>query len=79
MTYREIHNLYSAAPFQPFQIVLTNGTRLLVDHPEFMAFSRDHRTVFVYEHNGGLQRLDIKLIIALDDVRNGSRPRKRKR
>ena len=77
MTYQEIHDLYSAAPFQPFHIVLTNRTRLLVDHPEFMAFSRDHRTVYVSKRDGGNQRIDIKLIVTLDDVRNGSRRRRR--
>ncbi|MBV9009636.1 MAG: hypothetical protein JO354_10810 [Verrucomicrobia bacterium] len=76
MTVREIRELYSAAPFKPFEIVLTNGTRLLVDHPEFLSFSRDFRTVYVSKRNGGADRVDVKLIVALDESPNGARKRK---
>jgi hypothetical protein len=79
MDIEEIRNLYSAAPFKPFEIVLTNGARVLVDHPEFMAFSRDRRTVHVYDVDGAGKRIDVKMIIALNGVKNGSRPHKRKR
>lgn len=79
VNYKEIHAAYSAAPFQPFEIVLINGTRVLVDHPEFMSFSTDYRTVYVSKLDGGAQRIDVKLVIALEELRNGSRPRKRKR
>jgi hypothetical protein len=79
MNYKEIHVLYSAVPFQPFEIVLTNGARLLVDHPEFMSFAKDYRTVYVSRIGGGTERVDVKLIVALDDMKNGARPRKRKR
>ncbi len=79
MNHKEIRALYSPAPFEPFEIVLTKGTRVLVDHPEFMSFSNDYRTVYVSRVGGGTQRIDVKLITALDDVGNGARPRKRKR
>ena len=79
MNVDEIRELYAAAPFQPFEIVLTNGGRVKVDHPEFMSFSHDFRTVYVHERTGGLKRIDVKLIIAAQDAANGSRPRKRKR
>jgi hypothetical protein len=77
MSHKEIYALYSAAPFEPFQVVLTSGTRVLVDHPEFMSFSTDYRTVYISKTGGGTQRIDTKLIVALDEVRNGARPRKR--
>ena len=79
MNHKEIYALYSAAPFEPFEVVLTNGTRVLVDHPEFMSFSTDYRTVYISRTRGGTERIDTKLIVALDEVRNGARPRKRKR
>ncbi len=79
MNHKEIYALYSAAPFGPFEIVRTNGTRVLVDHPEFMSFSTDYRTVYISRIGGGTQRIDTKLIVALDEVRNGARPRKPKR
>jgi len=65
----EIRELYSAVPFEPFELVLTNGARLFVDHPEFMSFSRDYRT----------KRLDVKMIVVLNEMANGARTRKRKR
>ena len=79
MNIRDIKDLYSAAPFQPFEIVLPNSSAVRVDHPEFMSFSPDHRTVHVYELNGSGKRIDVKMIVALNEPRNGARPRKRKR
>jgi hypothetical protein len=75
----EIRELYSAVPFEPFELVLTNGGRLLIDHPEFMSFSRDYHTVHVHELNGSTKRLDVRLIVALNEKANGARTRKRKR
>ncbi len=74
----QLRELYSAAPFRPFEILLTNGARVLVDHPEFMSFTRDYRTVHVSDVDGTGKRIDVKLIIALNELKNGSRPRKRK-
>ncbi|PYI99530.1 MAG: hypothetical protein DME98_00335 [Verrucomicrobia bacterium] len=75
---KEIRELYSAAPFEPFELVLTNGSRLLVDHPEFMSFSRDYRTVHVHARNGSTKRIDVKMIVVVNEMANGSRTRKRK-
>jgi hypothetical protein len=77
MSVKEIRALYSAAPFKPFDLVLTNGTRVHVPHPEFMMFSHDFRTVYVAHTEGGSNRVDVKLIVALDDTKNGARKRKR--
>jgi hypothetical protein len=79
MSVKEIRELYSAARSKPFEIVLTNGTRLYVPHPEFMMFSQDFRTVYVSRPRGGSDRVDVKLIVALDDSPNGARARRRKR
>jgi hypothetical protein len=76
---QDIRDLYSAAPFNPFEIVLPNGSTVRVDHPEFMSFSPDYRTVHVYEVNGSGKRIDVKMIVALNELKNGARPRKRKR
>jgi hypothetical protein len=75
---KEIRELYSAAPFEPFELVLTNGALLLVDHPEFISFSRDYRAVHVHARNGSTTRIDVKMIAALNEMANGSRTRKRK-
>jgi hypothetical protein len=75
----EIRELYSAVPFEPFELVLKNGARLLVDYPEFMSFSRDYRKVHVHELKGSTKRVDVKMIVALNEMANGARTRKRKR
>ena len=64
MNIRELKDAYKAAPFQPFDIVLTNGRTVRVAHPEFMAFSPRGRTVVVYDEEG-LERIDIPLINSL--------------
>lgn len=79
MNVKEIRELYSAAPFEAFEIVLTNGARLLVDHPDFISFSRDYGTVHVHELDGSTKRIDVKMIVALNEMANGARTRKRKR
>jgi hypothetical protein len=76
---QDLRDFYSATPFQPFEIVLTNGTTVRVSHPEFMAFSPDYRTVHVWDLDRSGKRIDVKLIIALSELRNGARNRKRKR
>ena len=80
MIVKEIRELYSAAPFRPFEIVFTNGTTIYVGHPEFMMFSADHRTVYAAdERDGATKRIDVKMIIALNELKNRARPRKRKK
>lgn len=80
MNAKEIRNLYEAAPFQPFEVVLPNGSNVRIDHPEFMAFSRDYRTLHFYPVEGGAWHIDLKLITpARVPSRNGSKLRKKKR
>lgn len=79
MNVQNIRDLYSAAPFEPFEIVLTNGTSVQVVHPKFMSFAPDYRTVHIYSGNGSGKRIDVKMVIALNELKNGTKPRKRKR
>ena len=78
MTFEEVRKPYHAAPFRPFDIVLTGGRHVRVDHPEFMALSPDEDVVVVFEPDGHLT-IDVPLIVALKESRNGSAGRKRKR
>lgn len=79
MSVNDLRELYSAEPFAPFEIVLTNGSTVPVVHPEFMMFSPDYRTVHVADvSDGSTKRIDTKLIIALNEKplrkkRKGSR------
>jgi hypothetical protein len=78
VTFDEIKKLYYAAPFRPFEIVLTSGRQVRVEHPEFMALSPDEDTIVVYESDGHLT-IDVPLVIAVKELKNGARPRRRKR
>ncbi len=79
MNVEDIRDLYSAARFKPFEIVQTNGTTVRVAHPEFMSFSPDYRTVHVYSTDSDGKRIDVKMVIALNELKNGAKPRRRKR
>jgi hypothetical protein len=80
MNVKAIRELYSDAPFQPFEMVLTNGANVRVDHREFMMFSADYRTVYAGDvKDGSTKRIDVKMIVALNELSNGVRSRKRKR
>ncbi len=76
MTFEEIRKLYHAAPFRPFEIILTGGRRVRVDHPEIMALSPDEDVIVVFEEDGHLT-IDVPLVVALKEFRNGARKRKR--
>ncbi|PZR72471.1 MAG: hypothetical protein DLM73_13235 [Chthoniobacterales bacterium] len=78
MTFEEIRKLYDAAPFRPFEFILTNGRQVRVDHSEFMALSPNEDVVVVFEPDGHLT-IDVPLIIGVKEFRNGARLRKRKR
>lgn len=77
MNAAEIKELYTATPFEPFELVLPNGSTVPVPHPEFMMFSQDHRTIYVAQSDGGAKRIDVKLIVAANDLPQ-SRVRRKK-
>ena len=74
MRIEEIRKRYFAAPFRPFDIVLTNGRNVAVEHPEFIALSPKGKSVTLYEDDGGLI-IDGPLIVALKERANGARKR----
>jgi hypothetical protein len=80
MDVKQLRELYEAAPFQPFDIVLPNGSKVKIDHPEFMAFSRDYRTLHFYPLEGGAWHIDIKLVTEIrTPSSNSSKQGKKKR
>ena len=76
MRIEESRKRYFAAPFRPFDIIMTNGGSVAVEHPEFMALSPKGRSVTVYEDDGALI-IDVPVIVALKERSNGARKRKR--
>ena len=78
MNVKEVKELWHAMPFQPIEIVLTNGTAVKIVHPEFMSVSPDGRTLHAWEPTGGGKRIDVKLIIALNELPPQSKRKNRK-
>ncbi len=80
MNITEIKELYRATPFEPFELVLPNGSTIEVVHPEFMMFSPDYRTVHVVDlKSGAAKRIDVKMIAALNEVQPSARRKNRKK
>ena len=76
MTTQEVSRLHQARAFQPFIIRVGDGQALPVDHPEFLAYSPNSRTMTVYARDGSFQIVDLLLITGLE-VRNGRQQRGR--
>jgi len=76
MRIEEIRKRYFAAPFRPFDILLTNGRSVAAKHREFMALSPKGRSITVYEDDGA-SIIDVPLIVDLKERANGAGKRKR--
>ena len=56
-------------PFRPFQLVMVDGSRFTVDHPEFVAIDRRGQEVTFHAADNTRHELDARLIqdvVALD-------------
>jgi hypothetical protein len=63
-------------PFQPFTLVLVDGQRFTIDHPEFAATDRRGRVVTFYGSDNTRHEIDSRLIlelVAIDQVDGASR------
>jgi hypothetical protein len=77
MTIERLRDAMHATPFQPFSIVMGDGTRYAITHPEMIAFNiKSPRTVFVAHAPERTAALDLLLMTALEF--GGSPTRKRK-
>jgi hypothetical protein len=52
-------------PFQPFTLVLVDGQRFTIDHPEFAASDRRGRVVTFYGADNTRHEIDARLIVEL--------------
>lgn len=76
MTTIELHKLHSARPFQPFAVVMADGTRYPIRHPEQLAYVQGARTCVVYDDDGQFYVLDLLLMTALEPAAPRSKRRK---
>lgn len=78
MTTVEVRKLHQARPFQPFIIRLGDGQALPVDHPDFLSYAPNSRTMTVYSKYGSFEIVDLLLVTGLQ-VRSGAARRDKRR
>jgi hypothetical protein len=66
MTGRHWLELVEATPFLPFDILLANGDRVRVEHPECVHVSETGRIVQVTRPDDSFLLLDLLLVLAFD-------------
>ncbi len=66
MTTDRLAKVHEARPFVPFHIVMADGTRYLIDHPEVLAYVKGGRTGVVFDREGVATILDLLLMTALE-------------
>jgi hypothetical protein len=53
-------------PFRPFELVLANGARILVNHPEWVLYPKEARSLVVYYPDDRFRIVDVGLVLELD-------------
>jgi hypothetical protein len=66
MRAENLHEMIRAAPFRPFALRLSDGTRVNVPHPDFIAHPRGERTAVVFAHDGSLHIVDVMLVAKIE-------------
>lgn len=79
MTTEQLRLLYSAKPFQAFDINLADSRTLTVEHPEQLAISKSGRTIAVARPDDTIETVDLLLVVSLKPRPNGSTRRGRQR
>jgi hypothetical protein len=57
MTAQQMITLMNRTPFEPFEIHLTDGVHIRVEHPYEIATAPKSRTCSVYDDDGGIMRI----------------------
>ena len=78
MTTDEIRKLHAARPFEPFILHLADGRKIRVDHPEFMMQSPGGRMIYIAAADGGVDRIDLLLVVSAETIGTSKRPRRRR-
>ena len=68
MTIDGLKQWHEARPFKPFIMRLTNGRRLRVHHPEFLARSPSCRTAVLYGPRGSFETIELREVTTISLV-----------
>jgi hypothetical protein len=66
MTKEAVNNTLNAQPFKPFSLRLTDGSRVRVPHPDFIAVSQGGRTAIVNTEGEQFSIVDLSLVTAIE-------------
>lgn len=75
MNIDKIRILSHAEPFQPFTVRLSDGQRLVIEHPEFLAISPTRDTLLVFKPDGNFSIVQADQITALETRRRRAHPK----
>ncbi len=78
MTIGAIRELHETRPFKPFDIVVADGSRLHVPHPEFLAHPNRGRTLVLFNKSGAFNVIDLLMVTRLEVSANGKSQWRRK-
>lgn len=66
MTVEQLRRVQSAKPFQPYRLLLADGTKLPVPHPEYLLpHPTAGRTIAVAASDGTFHIIDLLLVAAI--------------
>ena len=71
MTIDALRELHEARPFRPFDIIVADGSRLHVPHPEFLAHPNRGRTLVLFDKGGTFNVFDLLMVTRLQVATNG--------
>jgi hypothetical protein len=66
MRVETLHEAIQAVPFQPFYLMLADGTRLHVPDPESIAHPSGARTAVVMGQDESVRILDVALVLGIE-------------
>lgn len=66
MNAEQIRQFSRATPFVPFLLILGDGRKVLVRHPEFLSFSPGDRTLVVHQLDESFELVDLQSITRLE-------------
>jgi hypothetical protein len=73
MNVERVKEFMAVRPFQPFDIKMSDGRLYTVDHPEFVALSRDNSTIFFSTEGNRSVFLDVHHVTGLEVANRASR------
>ena len=74
MTLTEFGRAMNRRPFQPFTLVLVDGQRFTIDHPEFASTDRRGRVVTFHGADNTRHEIDSRLVTELVSIDAAEEP-----